>query len=258
MLSICHFCHLSTAAQACKKDTCYNIIATQGRNNPTLASRRADCSSILRSLLDDRTVTTTQFQTTSTTTTTVITSTSTAITTNIAYGKRDNALEKEEQLAELAIRDKIVIKGQRPAYATTACTSNTDYAIACLCFGIKPLTQSTLTKTIMTVATFTTISTSTETKTTTTGTTTVKAVPTSCTDDEKTFCENDGCTCYVSKKRQGPTCVDNFKCSTCNTDECCVDQNSSAYIFAFDDNALCGTRLYGICVTEGTCPQFPM
>lgn len=145
----------SYAANACKKDACYNAIAVQGRSNPNLARRKADCSSILRTVVNtDITKTVTAYSTapTVTTTTTVrttveVTSTTTT-TTSTSFEPSDfKKRAVETAIAELDARDKIVIQGQKPAYAS-ACASNSDYAVACLCYGIQAPVQSTLTRTV--------------------------------------------------------------------------------------------------------------
>lgn len=133
----CAFLQLLTfseAATACKKDACYNNVSNNGANRPNLASRRKDCSSILRTVVDDNVTATVTATTTVPKTTTETSTSTTVVATRTLYsqppiaGRQSvqdliDAANRESLLEE---RDKIVIKGKKPAYAT-ACANNQDY-----------------------------------------------------------------------------------------------------------------------------------
>lgn len=118
--------NLANAANACKKDTCYSAVAVQGRSNPNLAQRRADCTSILRTVVDTDITTTVTTYTTAPTVSTTKTIVNTTIKTSTITSFSNNKRAIPTSDAELDGRDKIVISGEKPAYAT-ACGSNSDY-----------------------------------------------------------------------------------------------------------------------------------
>lgn len=183
-------CGISSGANSCKKDACYNNVAVKANDSPNLARRKADCSSILQSVVVDATTTvirlftapssvivtvsvtdSTEIQTT--TQTQVVTTTTTELAKRMIREPETQNLHADNIIE---VRDKIVIKGTKPAYARS-CNSNQDYAVACLCFGVKGNQQSTATQTITTISTvsktvtstlFFTSSSSTTTTTTTT------------------------------------------------------------------------------------------
>lgn len=43
-------------AGSCKRDACFSQVAVQGSNNPKYATRRADCSSVLKTVYADEKV----------------------------------------------------------------------------------------------------------------------------------------------------------------------------------------------------------
>lgn len=127
LLMFWQFFSCALAANACLRDSCYNAVIGRG-NGPNLASRRADCISILRTVVDDNAVTVTRttfsIGASATITTTMIVSTDTQTsTTSQLPGKRSNDVEG---FMELEVRDQIIIKGQKPSYAR-ACKENSDY-----------------------------------------------------------------------------------------------------------------------------------
>lgn len=183
---------LGEAAAGCTRDSCFNAVATSNNKNPAQASRRADCSSFLKTVIDDdKTVTVTSYTTTTRLTQTIsaidttvteytlstvsevsfstvvetstpdpVTVTDDPITiTTITEVKRDvvrtieidspriTALPSlEDRDSVLEARDKIIVSGNKPSYAT-ACKNAQAYATACLCWGVKPATQRIAPKT---------------------------------------------------------------------------------------------------------------
>lgn len=207
------------AAGACKRDACYQVIAAGGAGTPNLASRKADCSSLLRKVVDtDATTTTTSTMTGATPTTIIKTvnltsvevSTSTQADQLQKKSDGDNSLELDG-FALLEARDQIVIQGNKPAYAT-ACKQNQDFATACLCYGTKAKVQQTKYQ----IASVTSIVTKTETSTTTSITTTTSQTTVPCEKDILTDSSNCG--------RCGRACVNNKYCKggECVHDECRV------------------------------------
>lgn len=123
-------CTSSHAANTCKKDACYNAVAVQNANSPNLASRKSACSSILKTVVDSDVTATSVVFSTAPPVTSTITLTSTSIkvvTTRTTFvpGKR-SVVEVGVKPAALEVRDKVVIKGSKPAFAT-ACKTNTDF-----------------------------------------------------------------------------------------------------------------------------------
>lgn len=121
---------LISVEAACKKDACYNDVAVARAGSPHLARRLADCSSILRTVVeDDLTRTTTSYTTAFTATTLDSTVTTETTTSKIDYFSAANRRRQSPELSELSpleARDKIIIKGAKPAYAAN-CKSSQDY-----------------------------------------------------------------------------------------------------------------------------------
>lgn len=121
---------------ACTKDACYKHVAVSRAGGPNLSRRLADCSSILKSVIDDgvtrtTTITSTAPPTTTTSSETLSITTTTTTTTSYLRGvptARRRSVAEEELVAVLEVRDKIVIKGNKPAYATS-CAENQDYGM---------------------------------------------------------------------------------------------------------------------------------
>lgn len=166
ILALCSF-EFSQAANACTKDSCYNAVAVQQNGGPNLNSRKADCSAILRTVIDDdRTVILTRSTTVYSETLTISTQSDTK-----SIGKRQYNVvgasapritpppDLFESSAELMPRDKIVVSGSRPSYAS-ACKNVQSYAVACLCYGIKA-SNAYVGKTSVTTRTVSAISTTT-------------------------------------------------------------------------------------------------
>lgn len=141
------------AATTCKKDACYNIVALNQAGNPNLAQRKADCSSIFQPVKNDNKAASTRTVysagSTITTTQTILdfTATTSVTATSLVNGKR--SLVEEDGMFALAARDTIVLRGKKPSYAG-ACAKDTDYAIACLCYGVKQPVMPVVTQTILT------------------------------------------------------------------------------------------------------------
>lgn len=53
---VVHAFNVANAASACKKDACFNDVTVQKNNNPKYAVRRADCSSVLKTIYADEKV----------------------------------------------------------------------------------------------------------------------------------------------------------------------------------------------------------
>lgn len=249
----------SVNAAACKKDTCYNNVANNAPSRPNLNSRKADCASILRTVQDtDYTVTVVSTITgVPATSTKAVTGTTTVVSTTTEYvpGNQGRRLAREdgEDVSLLEERDKIVIKGQKPAYATS-CKSNQDYgkisgqnesqqrvltisaAVACLCLGVKGAVQKTITQltTILSTKISTTTST-TSTETTKISTSTLYQ-PTSCSSDEDAGCVC-GCDCAIHVASNSAVCTNDYGCppSACETDADCIGYyGSSDWACAWD------------------------
>ena len=69
---------------ACQKDACYKAVANNGAGKSNLASRRADCQAVFRTVVEDATSILNVLQTVTTGTTTITTYTAT-ITTTLQY-----------------------------------------------------------------------------------------------------------------------------------------------------------------------------
>lgn len=150
------------AASSCQKDTCYNALVNQQRGAPALSSRKADCSSALMRVIDDKNTKVILYSTTVNRGTTItFTTTQTATTLQRRYAARPVITDSPEYSDwSLLPRDQIVVTGNRPYYMSAACKDIQAYATACLCFGIKAATeytlktrQSTQTKTVVATAT---------------------------------------------------------------------------------------------------------
>lgn len=97
--------HLCWAATPCKKDACYNAVANNAADRPNLASRQADCSAVLKKVIDDDATSTSTTLTTSTIVSTFITDrtiTATDTITTTLQNKRE--LPQETLLALLKNR----------------------------------------------------------------------------------------------------------------------------------------------------------
>lgn len=181
--------------------------------------------------------------TTTVSTTATITSTSTTLKQYDDSRKRfaqaeDSASTPDDMLLE--VRDKIIIKGNKPAYAF-ACRTNQDYgkssfknlhshgadclaAIACLCAGIKAEVQKTITQLVTVGSTLTETSTSTSTDVKSTTTTTTLVLPTGCTTSQNSQCGIGGCDCGISTTGRLRICYfGSTRCNACSTDADCVD-----------------------------------
>ncbi|RDW80503.1 hypothetical protein BP5796_05201 [Coleophoma crateriformis] len=151
----------------CNADNCARAIAATTK--PTLASRRADCTSFLLATVTPAVVTSTTIVTpdpTSTTTTVVEVTTTTTRTTAGAVNKRinpDGAITNSPSAV--------------PTYASV-CSGTIRYSSACLCAGVTKSTTTlialTAYTTVVAIAS-TTTGTTTSTSTTTTTTTTAFA-----------------------------------------------------------------------------------
>lgn len=122
------------ATTPCKRDACFNAVAANSANKPNLASRKADCSSIIKSIIDDdftsivnipRTiVTTTVVVTISDSTTTISTSTTVQ---SVANNGRKRAAEvtavAELDGALLEERDKVRVCASHMLYGPISCFS---------------------------------------------------------------------------------------------------------------------------------------
>lgn len=224
-----------SADSSCKKDACYNVV--QGTKGPNLASRRADCSSILRTVVDDsstRTVFSYVSSITSTTTVSISTSVATVTSTSRLPDRQfrrrvseiDSISHKGASMLLLP-RDKIIIKGNKPAYAG-ACKSNEAYAIACLCAGNKAGQQVTITQTITQLATKTLTSISTSISVTSTTTTSIAPRPTSCAQVAGASCSDDCGDCYIAIDSNSFICTQYAMCQGCGDGVGCPTDFSCA------------------------------
>lgn len=138
--AIFSFFGIATAANACVRDKCFNAIASVA--TPAQASRRADCSAVLRTVVDD--------DTTITVTRTTAGPGPTSYVLPPQGGRRDlqgpdvaapqiTPFPEADEGGILVARDKIVVSGIKPAYAT-ACSNLVAYGSACLCYGVKAVT----------------------------------------------------------------------------------------------------------------------
>lgn len=198
VFAILYYGVLSLAASGCQKDKCYSAVAIQANSNPNVATRSADCRSILRNVIDDDTTSTITSYSTMTpasiTVTETVTSTLTSSTTTTAGGSIRRRLtdylvlgESSPEVARreyspLDVRDRYIIKGAKPSYAS-ACKDLQAYAVACLCFGVKPAAMYTVAKTTKTRTVQVTATTATTTLTMTTSTTTTTTITTAAVSD---------------------------------------------------------------------------
>lgn len=155
---------LTEAATSCKKDACFNAVASQSNTNPSLAIRQADCKAVLKTIIDDDAVTTvTRFTTVTATTVTVTeeifpTAPSRirrrAIVVLPPSPPEITAAPKFSDGGEAVLlpRDQIIVGGSKPSYAS-ACANLQSYAIACICFGVKASTYKVVTRTSSTTKT---------------------------------------------------------------------------------------------------------
>lgn len=129
---------LALAEAACQKDACYNHVVSQSARGPNQSRRLADCRSILKTVVDDATTTVLSYTTgpvvTSLTTSTSTFALSTTTTTTLVEPSNDPQKRQInlrgdnilDNVLELEARDTIVIKGDKPDYATS-CKSNQDF-----------------------------------------------------------------------------------------------------------------------------------
>lgn len=141
-----------SAANSCKRDACYRNVSNGP--GPRRAQRRADCSSALRKVIDDDSVTT--IVSTSTvsgpTSYTIATEAPPVLARRVRHQSRQGnpdqnapqitpfsrSADGEVDMEEMSLfeRDKIVAFGEPAPYAT-ACQNRVQYASACLCWGVK-------------------------------------------------------------------------------------------------------------------------
>lgn len=174
MKNLAFFVHLfyaigiTQAATPCRRDACYNAVATTRRGGPNQASRIRECSIIVGTVIEnDRTITRTSTITPSPTTTTITDATITQVITISPFPvvpivARHPQITPAPVLPEkweidfniLMERDKYIIQSRVPSYAS-ACKGPYEYAIACLCFGVQARQNIRPARTVYTTRTVT-------------------------------------------------------------------------------------------------------
>lgn len=229
------------ASTPCKKDSCYNAIASNAAGAPNLNSRRNDCSRVLRTVEADELKT--MFTTTITSTTVVGTSTVTYTTFSTRPSgefkrRQDAGVDGELTYAVLDARDKIVVDGTVPKYAK-ACKNIQAYGVGCLCAGVRPAVFKQVTTTV--VVTSVTKTTSTPTATTVLPGCKTPYICGGIVDR----CGTSRCVC--ARTDQGNVCVDDFGGNEgpCTSTSNCPTGYYCARDFCVQDP--------GICLPVGTC-----
>lgn len=194
----------------CIRDNCYNAVAAT-TGNPNVASRKAHCSSVLRTIVDEKTVTVTVAATTSQP---VIIAKRQAEMTGLPH---PNIQLRDREYSLLIARDQYIVSGNKPAYAS-ACKNVQDYAVACVCYGVKAAVYRTVTKTV-----------------------TVKARPTGTACGSNNFCSS-------TQRCQAGTCV---------TDECSNPDNMCSFSNSCSDCKCYTTSFGNRCNQLGSCAQGP-
>lgn len=148
---------VANAALTCRRDGCYSVVAFESKTNPTAAVRRADCSSVLKTYIEDtKTVTRTTSKTVSTryviATANPVPVLARQLSIEPELSPRFPTTPNSDTPSTLAPRDQVVIGGKKPSYATQ-CKDLQDYAQACLCYGVKASTYRAPTKTAAAIVT---------------------------------------------------------------------------------------------------------